>query len=355
MRALLLVNAMVDERLLQGLSAGDGPRRDFLELQRVLQADVLDRGAVDARRWGRLAQRWFGFAAAQALMAWRRSARYEVIFVDRESAGILLAALLRLRTRRPRLLMIGHLLSAPKKQRLFRLLRLQRAMEQMIVHATVQRQVAVDGLGMHEDRVTLIPYHTDQRFWRQTPQEPARQICSAGLEYRDYRTLLAAVTGLDIQVRIAAASHWSTHPGIEGITLPPNVQVASYDYQDLRRLYSASLFVVVPLHDVDNQAGITTILEAMSMGKAVIVSHTRGQTDVVRDRRSLDRTAPQRSTQPAWASSLGATSEAAEGQTGFYVRPGDVDELRRAIDYLLAHPEQGAADGRQRAPLGGGR
>jgi glycosyltransferase involved in cell wall biosynthesis len=36
---------------------------------------------------------------------------------------------------------------------------------------------------------------------------------------------------------------------------------------------------------------------------------------------------------------LGADDETAEGHTGIYVRPGDADELRRAIAYLLAHPD----------------
>jgi hypothetical protein len=37
-----------------------------------------------------------------------------------------------------------------------------------------------------------------------------------------------------------------------------------------------SSVVVVPLFDVDFHAGITTILEAMAMGKAVIVTHSMG-------------------------------------------------------------------------------
>ena len=146
---------------------------------------------------------------------------------------------------------------------------------------------------------------------------------------------------LPVDLTIAAASPWSAF-AFEGggHALPANVRVASFDYAALRDLYASSLFVVAPLRDVENQAGITTILEAMSMGKAVVVSHTRGQTDVVRDRRRLSRADPARSSQPDWARRLGATDDAALGQTGLYVRPGDPDELRRAIVYLLEHPEE---------------
>jgi glycosyltransferase involved in cell wall biosynthesis len=67
----------------------------------------------------------------------------------------------------------------------------------------------------------------------------------------------------------------------------------------------------VPLEDTDFQAGITSILEAMAMAKAVVCSRTRGQTDVVIDE-----------------------------DNGLYVPPGDPDALRRAIERLVADPAE---------------
>jgi glycosyltransferase involved in cell wall biosynthesis len=64
---------------------------------------------------------------------------------------------------------------------------------------------------------------------------------------------------------------------------------------------------VIPLYETDFQAGITSILEAMAMGKPVIVTRTAGQTDTIID-----------------------------GETGIYVKPGDVAELRGKIQALLA-------------------
>ena len=62
----------------------------------------------------------------------------------------------------------------------------------------------------------------------------------------------------------------------------------------------------MPLEDVEFQAGITTILEAMSMGLPVVCTRTVGQTDTVTD-----------------------------GETGHYVPPGDPLALRSAIEGLL--------------------
>ncbi len=338
MRALLLINATLDRSREPEIAVGRFPRKDYFELQRALGADVIDLNFLQGRLWTRLLCRVVGASAVQALLAWLWAARYDTVFADRESSGFALAALLTVRRRRPRLVMIGHFLSSPRKQCLFRLLRLEHRVDCMVVHSSLQQRIAREELGLGEDQIALVPYQTDECFWQPQSIPLKHQVCSAGLEFRDYATLCAAVAGLDIDVVIAAASHWSKHRGIEGGQVPPNVRVAAYDYGALRRLYAESLFVVVPLLDVENQAGITTILEAMAMGKAVIVSHTRGQTDVVRDRRHRSRTDEARRTQPDWARVLGADDETAEGHTGIYVRPGDVDELRRAIVYLIEHP-----------------
>jgi glycosyltransferase involved in cell wall biosynthesis len=175
-------------------------------------------------------------------------------------------------------------------------------------------------------------------------------ISSAGLEYRDYRTLLAATAGLDIDVVIAAASYWSHHGSLAAAVLPPRVQLESFDYQVLRDLYARSRFGVVPLYNGDNQAGITIILEAMSMGKAVIVSHMRGQTGVVRDHSRANRSDSERLTRPEWVRLFGTAESTRTTQADIYEVPNDDGELRRAIVHLLENPDEA-----QRMPGGWSR
>jgi len=352
-RVLLVVNAAVEPESEALIAQGLSPRKDYLELQRNLGADILDLGALERRAVSRLARRILGAAAAQALHAWLLAPRYDVIFVDRETSGFLLGALLQLprgrtrsgtRRRRPRLVVIAHILSTTKKQIMGRVTRAARAIDHLVVHSTGQQEVALDRFGFTRQQVVMVPYQTDDTFWAPADASPCNQICSVGLEFRDYETLLKAVDGLDVDVVIGAASYWSRHRSIGADArhprlLPPRVHVDSFDYVPLRDLYARSLLVVVPLFDVDNQAGITVILEAMAMGKALIVTRTRGQADVVRDRRHASRSDPDRLTQPDWVRKLGASAEIAEGQTGFYVTPGDVVELRRAIVFLLEHPD----------------
>jgi glycosyltransferase involved in cell wall biosynthesis len=174
-----------------------------------------------------------------------------------------------------------------------------------------------------------------------------RVICSAGLEFRDYPTLISAVEGLDVQVVIGAASHWSKRRNTaEGATQPSNVTVDKFDYLQLRSQYARSALVVVPLDDTDFQAGITTILEAMAMGKPVIVTHSRGQTDIVEDRRTITRGNTPRQRPASFLRVLADAAGVKLEPTGFYVPPSDPQALRRAIVYLLEHPEE-------RARLGG--
>ena len=77
----------------------------------------------------------------------------------------------------------------------------------------------------------------------------------------------------------------------------------------LRQLYRRAEVVVVPVIESGMPAGITTLLEAMSMGKAVIVTETSELRGVVQ-----------------------------HGETGLVVKPGDVREMRAAIRSLMASP-----------------
>jgi glycosyltransferase involved in cell wall biosynthesis len=107
-------------------------------------------------------------------------------------------------------------------------------------------------------------------------------ICAVGLEFRDYPTLIEAVRDLPVTVIIAAASPWSKRSDTTANqAIPENVIVQRFSQYKLRDVYAASRFMVMPLYDVPFQAGVTAILEAMAMEKAVICSRTSGQTDIV--------------------------------------------------------------------------
>jgi len=305
---------------------GGAPRRDYAELARVCAADLLDYGSARAEGgWqGRLVERIGG---ANLLLAWtcfRRRHRYSVIMTDGEQVGLPLAAMLKLLSlgRRPQHIMITHIISVRKKMVFLDWLRVHSHIDRFLVYATWQKRFIEERWQVPPDRVTFTPFMVDTRFF--SPDAVAqtagleRTICSVGLERRDYPTLLSAVDGLDVQAVIAAASPWAKQPDTtEGQVIPPNVTVQRFNQYDLRQLYADSRFLVMPLYNVEFQAGVTAILEAMAMGRAVICSRTPGQTDVV-----------------------------VEGETGLYVAPGDATALRTAIQRLLDNPHVAERMGR---------
>ncbi len=354
-RTLLVIEADVQPEMQQQIAAGRYPRKDYFALARALQADILDWPSTQETALSRLLARSAGKAVAQAWLAFRLRRHYQVLYSDSERVGIPLAILLKLTRSRTRHMMLAHIVSPWKKRLWFRWARIYSHIDKILCHSSLQRQIMIDQIKIPAEKIALIPYQADEHFWRPMTAEEAQAalgddqqaatpaqplISSVGLEFRDYPTLVEAVRGMDVQVEIAAASFWSDHRGISASeTLPPNVHVSAHKYLSLRHLYAASRFIVVPLQDVPNQAGITVILEAMAMGKAVIVSGARGQSDTVRDRRNNGYGRIQRTVLPGFLEAPGVPEELKRLPTGFYVQPGDPDELRKAIAYLLAHPD----------------
>ena len=317
-RALLTVSGTIPADLQAAIAAGRRPRADYLEMAEAFDADLVDYAEAErtASPVGRLIRR---FAGANALLAWtcfRRRRHYRVDLHRRRAGG---SAVRRLdvagaetappRDDRPPAV-------AAKKVALHRALQLQRRIDIVIVYSSTQRAVAINRLDYPLARVVLSSFMVDTEFWR--PEHvtiavrPRPMICAVGQELRDYPTLVEAAADLDVDVVIAAASPWSKRADSSaGIDIPANVTVRGFDLFELRQLYADAALVVVPLEETDFQAGITTILEAMSMGRAVVCTPTTGQTDTIVD-----------------------------GVTGVYVPPSDPVALREAIEQLLVNPDE---------------
>jgi glycosyltransferase involved in cell wall biosynthesis len=311
-RVLLTVSGTVPPDLDGLVAAGTRPRVDYLELARALDAELIDR--MTARRHGGRAGRLIGrFAGDDVLLAWacfRRRHDVDVVFTDGEQVGIPYAAMTLLARRRPLHAMVAHIVSVPKKSLLIRTLHLHRRIDRVFTYASAQRRFVVDRLHARPEDVSLTPFMVDTAFFAplQRAPNPRPLVCSAGLEYRDYPTLVEAVRGLDVDVVLAAASPWSRRRDTSAdVDLPENVEVRRLGFADLRELYAAADLVVVPIVQTEFQAGITTILEAMAMGKPVVCTRTTGQTDTIVD-----------------------------GETGVYVPPGDPLAMRAAIERVLA-------------------
>jgi glycosyltransferase involved in cell wall biosynthesis len=310
-RPLLLISAWAGAALRTEVACGLRPRPEFLELERRHGAEVLDWSKLGGGR-----QRTEMLSLRHVAAALRRVEGHDVIFSDGEHLGIPLALAMDLGKARPHVV-IGHWLTSPKKRMFFRVLKAHRKMTRIIVHSRTQLEAAANQLGIPRDRMDFVPYCADDAFWRPLDVPEENLIVSAGREHRDYDVLDRARQGLGHQLVIAADSLHS--PGAV-CTLPQpgtTALVCRLNHVELRDRYARAAVVVVPLLPNDFQAGVTTLLEAMAMGKAVIVSATEGQRDVVVD-----------------------------GETGLLVPPGDVEALRDTLHRLIDDPAERARLGR---------
>ena len=302
----MLVSARADAALRREVREGLRPRPEYLALEADHHVELLDWSMLPGGRQGRSG--WG--SALHVAVALRTLRSYDAILSDGEHVGIPLAlSMLTLGISRPHLV-IGHRLSTSSKVPLLRDLRAHRAMSRILVHSPRQLEVAMNDLRIPAHKVAFVPYHADADFWRPLGLPEEALIVAAGREHRDYATLAAATAGLPAGVFVAAGSlHSPRAVNREPATWPSNWTHRFARYMELRDLYARASVVVVPVVATDFQAGVTTVLEAMAMGKAVITSDSGAQGGVVR-----------------------------HDETGILVRHGDATELREAIADLLAHP-----------------
>lgn len=284
-RALMLVSDLADEQLRDDVARKARPCPEYLHLERSLGVELLD--------WSRLRyrvrQRSTTASLLHAASAARRVAEFDVVFSDGEHVGVPLALMLQAaRTRTPHVVLAHHLTTSAKRQ-LWRVPWLRSGIDRLLLHSRHQMEIAERELGFRADQLRLLPYFADSGFWSpiaETAEDPI--VVSAGREHRDYATLAAAAAGLPFDVEVAVGSAFSPHARWrppetwpDNFTLRPNIGRVA-----LRELYGRASVVVVPLLATDFQAGVTTVLEAMAMGKPVVVSATRSQIDVIEDRKT---------------------------------------------------------------------
>ncbi|MEZ4593156.1 MAG: glycosyltransferase family 4 protein [Chloroflexota bacterium] len=331
---LLTVSGTIPTDIESQIAEEKRPLADYIAMARTFGADLIDY-PIARRQTG-----WLGgiiekLAGRNAMLAWacyQKRGQYRVLFTDGEQVGIPLALLLKFASfgKRPLHFAIGHILSVGKKMLFFDYLKIQSHIDRFFVYATWQKRFIEERWQVPGERVVFTPFMVDADFFsperaggamdklRTLAPAGVPVICAVGLEFRDYPTLMEAVAGLDVHVVIAAGSPWSKRSDTtEGQEIPDNVTVQRFSQYELRDLYAMSEFLVMPLFNVNFQAGVTALLEAMAMSKAVICSSTPGQTDVV-----------------------------VEGETGLYVPPENAKALREAIQTLLQQPERSAEMGR---------
>jgi glycosyltransferase involved in cell wall biosynthesis len=317
-----------------------GPRRDIPLVAERVGGELLFRASSSQRR-GLLA-RLAGPHLQHAWIAARRARDHPVVFADGEHVGLPLGAFLAILGRRDtRLIILAHYIDKPwKRALLWAVSRLVRR-GTLVLHSSVQAERVRGSLAAGWDRKVL-PYQVDTEFWSGGALATSRPlIVAAGSENRDYGTLIEAVRDLDVDVQIASGSHWARARATTG-DLPANVKLLTQtlSFSELRSLYAKAAAIVIPLYPVNNQSGITTVLEAMSMAKPLIVTATPGQREAILGP-VVRQAGPPILDFSRGPQLLGYQPE--ESASGMYVPPNDALALRRAINMILEDTELAAS------------
>lgn len=151
-------------------------------------------------------------------------------------------------------------------------------LDHLFFFGPADREFAIETYGLARDRTSVIGFGVDTEFWRPMPDEVAEDfVVAVGQDLnRDY-ALLAAAPGQNRTIIVTR----------QAIKLPPvasHVTITAGDYfgsdsmsdDDIRRLYNRARAVIVPLKDVYQPSGYSVTLQAMSCGRPVVLTKTRG-------------------------------------------------------------------------------
>ena len=132
-------------------------------------------------------------------------------------------------------------------------------------------------------------------------------ILASGRSYRDYKTLARAVEGMEVSVKVSGRPF-----NLAGVDLPTNMETTGWlTHQELRHYLYESYFYVVPLQPITHAGGDSSLLQAMSFGKAVVATRAPSTETYIQ-----------------------------HGETGLLVEPHDVEGMRQAILYLWNNPDE---------------
>jgi glycosyltransferase involved in cell wall biosynthesis len=155
-------------------------------------------------------------------------------------------------------------------------------------------------------KFVFIPFFNTLHPQRYTYAEiPGGYVFSGGNSDRDYASLVEAMRSLDAQCLIACRP-----AALKGLDMPTNVYRVEANSGQFRQLLKSAAIVVVAMKGGSlRSAGQQTFLNAMRLGKPVIVTDPEGAQDYIQN-----------------------------GETGLTVRPGDPQALRQALEMLLHDP-----------------
>jgi glycosyltransferase involved in cell wall biosynthesis len=216
-----------------------------------------------------------------------------------------------------------------------------RRVDRMLVYFK-DSSVFVRWFGIPTSRFHYVPFKINGIEWieKAAPSDAGYIFCG-GRSRRDFATLFAAVERLGYPVKVVTSPEADMRPHgstMAGLKIPPNVEVSTNDQSAeffIRTMAAARLAVIPIVRDSTTQAGIGVYLQAMALGKCVIVSESLGVGDVLSGREAIivpagEPEALREAIERAWKDDALRRRYASAAIE--YARPlGGEDNLRRSV------------------------
>jgi glycosyltransferase involved in cell wall biosynthesis len=152
--------------------------------------------------------------------------------------------------------------------------------ERFIVYSTMERSLYADYFGIDPSRIDVVLWGVGQPRVEpaDVPLEQGDYICALGGNARDYRTLLAAMARVP-EIPLVAILRPAN---VAGLKVPPNVRLHfNIPNGHANNILAYSRFMVLPLAGSDVPCGHVTLVAAMFLKKAMIISNSMGVSDYV--------------------------------------------------------------------------
>jgi glycosyltransferase involved in cell wall biosynthesis len=220
----------------------------------------------------------YGGDFATVLASLRRANAADVIFSTVDTVGIPLILLKRIGLVRRPLVYVS--IGLPERlvqlrnrpmQRLYR--GALRSTSAVVAYSGHEAAALRDWLGPGGPEVLFVPFGVDVDSFRPVEAEPDVDVLSVGVDpRRDFELLLGtAGRNPELTFRIVAGAERARTLG----ELPDNVTLETdIPLEQVRLRLAASRCVALPVRDNSYSGATTTLLQAMAMGKPVIVSRT---------------------------------------------------------------------------------
>ncbi|MFQ3550183.1 MAG: glycosyltransferase family 4 protein, partial [Armatimonadota bacterium] len=225
----------------------------------------------------------------QAIKIIKSHKNVDIIISFSEKIGIPISIFLKKHKNPVKHVMIAHKLDTKAKEILDKCFSWNKKIDKLLVICSSQLQKAKYFCGNRAE--LILAGVTDDEYFIPNKSETSNYVLSVGKENRDYNTLSIAARDINAQIKILADSPWARkNTNYTNLQISNNIEyLQRADYNKLLKLYQNAVCIVLPLNDASYAAGHNGLLESMCVGKATIVSNSKGISDYTNNDKAVIR------------------------------------------------------------------